>query len=107
MLLSLFLAKIMGLYLLIAAGLWVVKKEQVDESIEDFASSRGLVLFSGAISLIAGLAIAIGHPIWEFNWRGLITAMGYLFILQGIMRFAFVDQVQRGVRTLPPKGTGQ
>jgi hypothetical protein len=102
--LSLFLAKLLGLYLLIIAGLWTLQKEQVDRSVIDFSSSRGLILFSGVLNIIIGLAIAIGHPIWEFNWRGLITFLGYLILFQGIMRFAFIDQVQRGARKIEEKG---
>ena len=102
--LSLFIAKLLGIYLLILAGLWVTHKDQLDRSIKDFIDSRGLIFFSGVINIILGLAIAIGHPIWEFNWRGLITLLGYLILFQGIMRVAFVDHVQRAMQKMTTTG---
>lgn len=102
--LSLFLAKLIGLYLLIIAALWVLRKKAINPAIADFVSSKGLLLFAGAINIIAGLAIAIAHPIWEPTWRGLITLIAYLMIFQGIMRFAFPEKVQHGAKKMVAKG---
>lgn len=93
--LSIFLAKLLGLYLLIVAVLWVLRKEQFESSVKDFVDSKGMLAFSGGISIVLGLAIAIGHPIWEWSWKGLISLLGYLFILQGIMRLGFPELVQK------------
>lgn len=103
MLLSAFLAKLFGLYMLIVAALWATQKQRVDLAIKDFLASRGLLLFVGVVNIIGGLAIAIGHPVWELNWRGLVTLLGYLMILQGIMRFAFYDKVKKGADLLTSK----
>ncbi len=93
--LSLFLAKLLGLYLLIVAGVWIARKEEVDKAIKEIFNSRGMLALTGWMSLIPGLAIAIGHPVWQLNWRGLITLLGYLMIVKGIMRIAFVEQVEK------------
>ncbi len=102
--LSIFLAKLLGLYLLIIAGLWVIQKDQVDHALRDLLSSRGLLLFSGAVNIVAGLAIVIGHPVWEMNWQGLISLLGYVILLQGILRFGFADKVQRNAQMIAQKG---
>lgn len=93
--LSLYLAKLLGLYFLIVALDMLFRRKELEGAVKDFASSKGLLLFSGAFSLIAGLAIVIGHPVFEPNWHGLITLLGLLFILKGIARFAFPSRFQK------------
>jgi hypothetical protein len=93
--LSMFLAKLLGVYMLIVAAELILRRHEFEGAVRDFASSKGLIVFSGSVSLILGLAIAIGHPIYEFNFRGLITLIGYLLILRGIWRMAFPSRVQK------------
>lgn len=102
--LSIFLAKLIGIYMLILAGAWIVRKDQVDGSIKEIASSRGLIAFSGLMNIIGGLAIAIGHPIWQLNWIGLITVLGYILIISGIMRLVFTDHVEKYMSKFIKKG---
>ncbi|HEX2579236.1 MAG TPA: hypothetical protein VHK67_02405, partial [Rhabdochlamydiaceae bacterium] len=71
--LSVFLAKLLGVYMLIVAVELILRRHEFEGAVRDFASSKGLIVFSGSVSLILGLAVAIGHPIYEFNFRGLIT----------------------------------
>lgn len=92
---SAFLAKLIGLYLLIISLLWMFRKHQVEGTIKEIAASKGLLAVSAEISLIFGLVIAIDHSVWEVSWRGLVTVLGYLLILKGIMRFAFPSRVKK------------
>jgi len=92
--LSIFLAKFLGLYILIFVAIWVARKKQVDSSLASFLSNKTLLFFSGLISLMFGVAIVISHCIWELNWRGLITLFGYLAILKGVMRMGFPEFVK-------------
>jgi hypothetical protein len=89
MLISLFLAKFLGLYMLIVSAIWLLRKRQLQDAIEQIFSSRALIAIMGFLSLFIGLAIVISHPIWEMNWRSLITIIGYLEIVRGILRLGF------------------
>ena len=86
--LSIFLAKLIGVYLLIATADMLLRKEKFEDALEDYASSKGLLFFSGSLSLLFGLGIVFGHPIYQINWRGLITLIGYLLVLRGLARIA-------------------
>jgi hypothetical protein len=97
--LSVFLAKLLGVYMLIVAVELILRRHEFEGAVRDFASSKGLIVFSGSVSLILGLAVAIGHPIYEFNFRGLITLIGYLLILRGIWRMAFPSRLQKRMAT--------
>ena len=89
--LSIFLAKLMGIYLLVVGLLWAARSRQLSEIIIDFFQSPGLVFFSGLFALLAGVALAISHSVWEMSWRGAVTLFGYLSILKGVTRIGFPD----------------
>lgn len=57
--LSMFWAKLLGLYSLIIAFELLVRKHEIEKAVKDFASSKGLLMFSGSISLLLGLALVI------------------------------------------------
>lgn len=90
--LSLFLAKFLGIYMLIIATIWVTCKNQFESAVKEIILSNGLFALTGAILLIVGLIMTISHPIWELNWRGLITVVAYLTLFQGILRLAFPEE---------------
>ncbi len=104
MVLSLFLAKLIGIYILIATADMLLRKEEFESALEDYASSQGILLLSGSISLLLGLAIILGHPIYKLNWQGLITLIGYLLVLRGIVRIAAPSFVQKKIITLFTQG---
>ena len=96
MALSIFLAKLLGLYMLIVGLIALARREQFQRSvINSMLSSEGLLAYSGAINIVLGLAILIGHPVWELNWHGLITLIGLLILVQGILRMGFTTEIQR------------
>jgi len=92
---SLFLAKLIGLYFLVAALVAVVRKEQFQVGVKNWVSSQGLMLFSGLFNIALGLAIVIGHPVWEMSWRVVISLLGVIAIIQGILRAGFWEEMQR------------
>ena len=93
--LSIFLARLLGLYLLIVAADLLLRRHELQGVVKNFASSKGLLVFSGSFSLLLGLAIAIAHPVYEVNWRGFITLLGYLLIARGTLRVAFPTRQQK------------
>ena len=89
--LSIFLAKLFGIYMLAVGVLWALRGDMLAQVMEEFFDNRALVFVSGLLALFVGIAIAIGHSVWEPNWRGLITLFGYLSILRGVARIGFPD----------------
>lgn len=93
--LSLFFAKLLGIYFLIVAADLILRRHELEKAVKDFATSKGLLIFSGSYALLLGLAIVISHPVYEWSWRGLITLIGYLLIVKGCIRFAFPSYLQK------------
>lgn len=88
-------AKFLGIYLLIIVVIWLTRKKPFEKAIRDVILSDGMFALTGAIHIIIGLMIAILHPVWTFDWQGLITLIAYLSIVQGVVRWAFPVQSRR------------
>ncbi|MBS0647929.1 MAG: hypothetical protein JSS10_01735 [Verrucomicrobia bacterium] len=101
---SIFLAKLIGLYFIIIGALCILRKRQMAMTGKELVSSKSALVVSAKISLLFGLVIAIDHTIWEYSWRGLITALGYLMILRGVMRYAFPNEVKKMASKIPDEG---
>lgn len=99
--LSLFLAKLMGIFFFIILSILLLRKKQFETSMKEMTASE--LAISGVFILVAGLAIAIGHPVWEWSWRLVITLIGYFAIFQGIMRLAFPMQIHKAVANILSK----
>ena len=83
---SLFLARLMGpTFVAIALGMLI--NLGMYESMIAEALHIGIVFYlSGLLSLLAGLAIVNLHNSWQVDWRVLITVLGWLMTIGGIMR---------------------
>lgn len=97
--LSLFLAKLLGLYLLIVAVDMLLRKHELEGAVRDFSSTKSLLVFSGSTSLFLGLVIVLAHPVYEVDWDGLVTLLGYLLIVRGIARVCFPAYLQKKIVT--------
>jgi hypothetical protein len=51
--------------------------------------SPTLVYLSGIASLLAGLAIVNAHRAWTADWRVIVTILGWLCVIGGIVRIVF------------------
>jgi hypothetical protein len=95
---SRYIARLMGPVLLIIgigmiAGLFV-EGESYSSLMKEFIGSRALIFITGVLALIAGLAIVNAHNLWVPDWRVVVTVLGWLFILRGIMNLVFPALVQ-------------
>ncbi|HEY5259065.1 MAG TPA: hypothetical protein VIJ46_00330 [Rhabdochlamydiaceae bacterium] len=98
--LSIFLAELLGLYMLIMAAELLFRRKELAGAVKDIASCKGVIICSGSYSLLLGLAIVIAHPIYELDWRGFVTFIGYLMILRGLIRITFPSHLQKGLSTM-------
>ncbi len=92
---SIFLARFLGLYLFTFGLLWILFNRRFSVTLREVIASRGLIFFSGILGLLFGFALVLIHPSWNWNWDVAITIIGYVAIFQGIMRCAFVEEVQK------------
>lgn len=82
--LSIFLGKVIGIYVIIVSGLYFLRRDLITKVIKDYYKSAPLCMFTGIVALIIGLLITFSHQVWVFDWRVLITLIGYLSLVKGV-----------------------
>jgi hypothetical protein len=90
---SIYLAKLIGpvfaatgIGMLLNAGVFRILAEQ-------FLSSYALIFLAGLLTLTAGIALVLAHNVWEPDWRVIITILGWLGVIGGVVRIVAPDWV--------------
>lgn len=82
--LSKFLAKVIGIYLVIISLALIINMHKIAFIINSMLSNAPLMFVAGAFTLIIGALIIVSHHIWQYNWRVIITIIGWLAFLKGL-----------------------
>lgn len=89
MLLSLFLAKVWGLYLVIIALAFLGREKKVLgrwSEISNQPENFYIIYLTGAINLFVGLILVLLHSVWSWDWRLIVTLFGWLVLFKGLIR---------------------
>jgi hypothetical protein len=76
----------------IAAGM-LVNLGSFPALAEQISRDPGLIFVSGILLFVAGLAILRAHNIWAGGWPVLVTVLGWLAVLGGLLRMLFPTQL--------------
>ncbi|HEV7738411.1 MAG TPA: hypothetical protein VGO47_13690 [Chlamydiales bacterium] len=83
---SVFLALVIGAYLVLVSLAMLIQHQHSKRLLNEFYANHALVVFSGQIWIILGLLLIVGHNVWEMEWPVIITIAGWVMLLQGIYR---------------------
>jgi hypothetical protein len=72
----------------IAAGLFL-NLGSLPGLLESASRDPALILLSGILLFVAGLAIVRAHNLWVLDWSVLVTVFGWLAVLGGLLRVLF------------------
>ena len=87
--LSILVARMISLiYLSVAVGI-LIGKLKLDEMVESFEKSPGLIYLSGIFTLIIGMLLVTYHNIWVKDWIVLVTIIGWLTLIKGVLLIVF------------------
>lgn len=95
--LSIFLAKTLGLYLVIMAIVLWVNMQKISTILKSSENSPFL-LISGLLALIFGILLVVSHNVWVADWRVIITIIGWLALIKGLLRLLFPDYAYKIIR---------
>ena len=91
--LSIYLARLISLVLGIMGLAILSRIKTFQKVVHEIGKSHALLTIIGMLTIIAGSAIVVGHSIRADNWTIIITLLGYLFLLIGVVRIFFQDQI--------------
>jgi predicted lysophospholipase L1 biosynthesis ABC-type transport system permease subunit len=92
---SKYIARLIGpLFLVMGLGM-MAEPDTMRALSTEFLSNLSLIYLAGMLALVAGLAIVNAHNRWVADWPVIITILGWLSIIGGVIRLLFPAQVQR------------
>jgi hypothetical protein len=105
---AVFIARLAGpLFVVIGIGI-LLNQTVYSAMVTEAVHSPTLIYFAGLSALIPGLAILNVHHRWTADWRVIITVLGWLLVIGGVVRIALpqltaslAGTVYSGAATLP------
>jgi|SRR3989344_3288567 len=92
---SIFLAKILGLLGTIATLAIILNYKDYLKIEEDAVKNSANIYLSGFLFLIFGVLLIIGHQLWVWDWRVIITIIGWLTFTKGTLRIFFPKKIKK------------
>ena len=87
------IAGLMGPTLVAMAAAMLLNLNSMPKLTEEISHEPMLILVSGVLLFIAGLAIVRVHNRWAAEWSTVVTVLGWLAILSGLVRMLFPIQL--------------
>lgn len=81
---SRFLAKALGIYLLIVSLIMLSNMQHFVSMINSLIINMPLMFVTGFFTLIIGILLILSHNIWQWNWRVIITIISWLTLIEGV-----------------------
>ncbi len=86
---SLFIAKLIGPILVVAGLTGALNTQLLREVGREFLASPALLFIAGFMALLGGLAVVNTHNIWVAGWPVIITFIGWVALIAGVLRIGF------------------
>jgi hypothetical protein len=90
---SVFLAKLIGPFFAMVGLSVLINAAAFRGIVKEILKSPALIFLSGLLTLPVGTAIVLTHNVWVTNWPVLITIVGWLGVISGVVRIFAPKQV--------------
>lgn len=92
--LSVIIARIAAVIYLAAAAGALFSRSYYRRLIEDFYRNAAVVYLAGFMAVVLGSLVVVHHNLWVRDWRVLITILGWLALIKGVLLIVFPGFVQ-------------
>lgn len=82
--LSVFLAEFLGLFVFIISAAYVSDPDSFERYARKFAEDISIRYTVAILQLALGLAVVLTHNIWEMSYVGIITALGWMMLIESV-----------------------
>ena len=96
------IAALLGPTLVASAATVLANRDAMPALIEGMAQSPMLVVLAGYAAFVPGLAIVYFHNRWTGGWPVVVTVMGWLSLIIGLIRMIFPMQIAAMASKLAP-----
>jgi len=87
--LSIFIAKILGVTLLILGVAFLLNLKEYRKMAEDMIKDRAFLMIKGLASVVLGAVILVKHNMWSTDWSLIITILGWAWLVGGSLSLLF------------------
>lgn len=87
--LSVLIARIASVVYLSAALGAVFSRDHYRRILDDWSQNATLVYFMGFMAVVLGFLMVHYHNTWMMNWTVLITILGWLALIKGVLLIVF------------------
>jgi len=82
---SLFLAKFIGIFMIITSLFVMFRAKALHEVIDEYIKIHSATYFGGFVNLIIGLVLVLLHNVWKGEvWVVVVTVFGWIALLKGV-----------------------
>ena len=92
---SIFIARLLGPVLVVATLGMLLNAKLIRAIAREVPGSLALLYVFGFIDLVGGLAIVLVPNRWVWDWPVIITILGWVAIVRGVVRMLWPDQVKK------------
>ena len=89
-----FIARLVGPVFVVSGAFMLLNGDAFRAMVEEFLHSPALIYFAGFLALLGGLAIVNVHHSWNWGWPLIITVLGWLAVIGGIVRMVAPQFIQ-------------
>ncbi|WP_421765108.1 hypothetical protein [Ekhidna sp.] len=83
--LSIFIARILGImYLSVGIGFFLFREPYV-LALRKILDNPGYALLGGFMAIVGGMAMVTYHNLWVSDWRVIITIIGWIALIKGVI----------------------
>ncbi|MFC1658674.1 hypothetical protein ACFL1D_04715 [Candidatus Omnitrophota bacterium] len=100
---SVFLAKIIGPYILVIAIGLLFNSKTYQKMMDDFLQNTAFIYLGGVIALVIGIVMVLFHNIWVAGWQLIITIFGWMGLIKGIWLIIFPNSAGKFTQALRGK----
>ena len=92
---SIFLAQLLGPYLVIVGIGIFLNPKNCQQVAHEYTQSAALIYLGGILALFFGLLIILFHNVWEANWTVIITLFGWLGLIKGACLIVIPEKMKK------------
>ena len=82
---SIFIARTLGvIYLTVGIGLFLFRETYI-LAYRKILENPGYALLGGFVAIVGGMAMVSYHNLWVSDWRVLVTIVGWIALIKGIL----------------------
>jgi len=101
---SIIIGRILGTFLFIFSISMLIDFKHYKKVAKDLMSHGDTLAISGTISTLVGLIVVIFHNWWDQEWSMIITIVGWIILIIGVIRLLFPRSVMKWAKSLTDNG---